>query len=327
MNKRGFLGLFGGALSSAALSGIPVAPFLKDEKKGVAEQDTPYEVEKITELLQREEYEDTRGHSKEEDTHGTARESFEGLSNSKHFIMEIVAQADRYERELSKVLDYATLITQSDPAGRNRMEYLQEMLTPKGVPEAAVAEIRKQVVGLGFEESRYDAARESGEKARGVLQIIPSTWADLSKEGESVYSLVDQTRVAGELFSQTYAYLHNTVGVELQAIETEFFHGDSEKFQRCFIAPVLINAYNAGMGTMAKLIQWFARTYGTEERTVGLFGQEEILSDYDIFMAMAKKGKTENAVPLYKEDASAYTFKVYGAAMCLLRHQGEEQSA
>ncbi len=108
---------------------------------------------------------------------------------------------------------------------------------------------------------------------------------------------------------------------ELLAIQTEFFHGDTEAFERSFLAPVLINSYNAGMGTIAKLVSWFALTYGTQDKTVGLFGQEEILSGHDVFAAMAKMAEKEEAVPLYGSDASAYTFKVYGAALCLLSRE------
>lgn len=309
MNRRGFLGLFSGALTSAAIGGPVVLQALRKEES--EQSNVGYDKDDLNELINEEE----------------EIKSFEGISNSKFFITQIVAESDRYDRELPVVLEYAQAITAKDPEGRSRMEYLHEMLDAEGVPDAAMVEIKKQIVGLGFEESRYDAERESGEKARGILQIIPSTWDDLSTEGESVLSLVDQTRVAGELLSQTYEHLQNTVKDELQAIEAEFFHGDSEEFEKCFLAPVLINAYNAGMGNMAKLIGWFARTYGTQEKTIGLFGQDQKLSGYDVFTAMAKQGLVDEPVGGYKKDASAYTFKVYGAALCLLRHPASKEIA
>jgi hypothetical protein len=312
MGRRKFLGLFSGALSAAALGGTAGLALIKkegEESAQLAENvDVPYDPEALENLM------------REEDRIA----SLEGTSNSKFFITEVVAQADRYERELPVVLQFAQEITVKDPEGRSRMDYVQQMLHADGVPEAVLKEIKKQMVGLAFEESRYDAERESGEHARGILQIIPSTWEDLSKEGENALSLVDQTRVAGELLSQTYAHLQTAVGDELQAIEAEFFHGDTEAFEKCFMAPVLINAYNAGMGTMAKLIYWFARTH---EQAVGIFDQEKQLSGYDVFMAMAKKGKADEPVPAYKEDASAYTLKVYGAALCLLSHPSQVTQA
>lgn len=306
MSRRKFMGMASAALTDLAISGTVATALLKEKQK---ETVANYDSKGLGELLQQEE----------------RVRSFEGISNSKFFITKIVEEADRYDRELPIVLKFAKELTVRDPEGRSRMEYLQEMLYAEGVPEVAMAEIKKQIVGLGFEESRYDAERVSGEQAQGVLQIIPSTWKDLSKEGESVVSLIDQTRVAGELLSQTYKHLQSTVKDELQAIEAEFFHGDSKAFEKCFLAPVLLNSYNAGMGNMANLIEWFARTYGTEEQTVGLFGQEQKLSGYDVFMAMAKQGKTEGSVKAYKEDASDYVFKVYGAALCLLRHPTESE--
>jgi hypothetical protein len=319
MGRRRFLGLFSGALTTAALGGTAGLSLLKEKPNEGAQnaerspQDTEarYDADDIEQLLESEE--------------PTA--SFEGITNSKLFITEIVAEADRYERELPVVLEFAKQATAKDPEGRSRMDYVQEMLHAQGVPETAMAEIRKQMVGLAFEESRYDATRESGEHAKGILQIIPSTWNDLSNQGENVLSLVDQTRVAGELFAQTYAHLQNTVGDELMAIEAEFFHGDTDAFEQCFLAPVLINAYNAGMGTMAKLISWFARRHGSQEGTIGLLGQDKKLSGYDVFMAMAKQGEAEVPVRAYREDASAYTFKVYGAALCLLRHPAAQTAA
>jgi hypothetical protein len=317
MGRRRFLGLFSGALTTAAIGGTAGLSLLKEkpdesENKEVPPKDIDarYDADDIEDLLQSEER--------------TA--SFEGVTNSKLFITEIVSEADRYDRELPVVLKFAKVATTKDPEGRSRMDYVREMLHAEGVPETAMAEIKKQMVGLAFEESRYDASRESEENAKGTLQIVPSTWEDLSNEGESVLSLVDQTRVAGELFAQTYAHLQNTVGDELMAIEAEFFHGDSDAFEQCFLAPVLINSYNAGMGTMAKLISWFARRHGSQEESIGLLGQDKKLSGYDVFMAMAKRGEAEVPVRAYREDASAYTFKVYGAALCLLRHPAEDEA-
>jgi len=319
LTRRGFLPLFGSALAAAILKDIPGEVLSQRGESGVSE----YDARELSKLILDQEQTDAPYDAdglnqiiKEESPHRT----FEGVSNSRFFITQMVTEADRYERELPKVLQFAKALTVRDPEGRSRMEYLQEMLEAEGVPPFALKEIRKQVVGLAFEESRYDAERESSESAQGILQIIPSTWESLSREGESVLSLVDQTRVAGELLSQSYMHLLNTVGDELLAIEAEFFDSDSEAFEQYFLAPVLINSYNAGMGTMAKLIAWFARSYGTQEKTVGVFGQDKILSGYDVFMAMAKMGDAEDAVKAYKDDASAYTFKVYGAAMCLLRH-------
>jgi hypothetical protein len=302
MSRRSALGLFGGALSAAALGGVPAISMIKS-REDVYESDEPIEDRMLRELLEEEEI-----------------VSREGLSNSVYFNDTVEAYAENYEKELSSVLKFGLQPTVHDPEGRNRIEYVYSMLHAENIPERVMEELKRLIIGLCFEESRYDAARESAEGAKGIFQIIPTTWNELGREDENIYSLVDQTRVASELFSQTYTYLNTMIGDELRMIREVYFTGNQRLFERYFITPVLINAYNAGMGNMGKLVHWFAHTYAQNGVPENFFGEVETLSGYDVFFALSRGGLINNPVALYKEDASRYTFKVYGATSCLLRH-------
>ena len=202
------------------------------------------------------------------------------------------------------------------PQISNRLEVLDTIrshFTLRRIPEPMAGYLEDLVVGMAIEESRLDEDAKSGAGAFGVLQLMPQTWDELAKEGESSDDLIDQVKVAARLLEQSYRHIENTCRQELDIICDVFFDGDYNTFQREFYTPLLINSYNAGMGSMATLVQWFVVKFQTPEDTVDLFEQSEVLTGYDVFLALAHGSTQEGVVAWYKEDASTYTTKIYGA--------------
>lgn len=304
-SRRRFLaGAASSTLSTVALGGVARVALEKEEVEPV------YDDPGIDDLIV-------------QDQASEPAHSFEGVTNSKNFISQTVKLSEVYERELPKVIEFIKQATRKDPEGRNRMDYLREMFHADGVPEVAMQELKKQIVGLAFEESRFDSDRVSSAKARGILQIIQSTWDEHAKDGEEIRSLVDQTRVAGELLSQTYRHLIHEAGEEMEAIKKEYFDDDEEQFERYFLAPVLINSYNAGMGNMDNLVRWFTYQYPKKKQTIGIFDNKKMVSGQDVFLAMIEKYTESHPNSSYKKHACEYTLKVYAAALCLLRQDPE----
>lgn len=301
-SRRRFLKLLGGGLGSAALGVVA----LDHIESGSSSEDAKNTVDAPTApaLVQQE----------KKEAAPTAPETF---SDSHYFNMALAAYAQEYGKEIPAVLAFAQKITKGDERQRSRVAYLQEMLTVPNVPEEIERELSKLIPGLGFVESRYDASEVSGEGARGILQILPATWQELGNPDEDILSLADQTRVAGEVFSRSYAYIARECENELSVIRSEFFNGEESDFLRFFMTPVLLNAYNAGMGSMKQLIRWFVRCYGSEAQIVGALNQAEGLSGYDVFYAMTRRGLSDAPVSAYKKYASEYAVRIYGARQCL----------
>lgn len=328
MSRRGFL--FNGgsaALGAVALGSVPIVKTIYDRNDipsgsipgqveehskdvvGMAEENSAPEVPEESGVASEGTQEIIEGSEVVEET--------EVFSESKYFNGVVRRYAVEYESELDFVLEYAQKITKGDPEERTRIEYISQMLQSPGVPSVVMQELRRLVAGLCFAESRFDAARISEVGARGMFQIMPATWKRYDAPEEKALALVEQTEVAGEYFSRAYQSLKRHCRNELDAIKIEFFEGNTSEFEKYFLTPLLINAYNAGDGTMVDLVKWFSRSYGSQEESTGIYTSGEALSKYDVFFALADKGNTEKAVKQYRKHAGAYALKVYGATKCL----------
>jgi phosphoenolpyruvate synthase/pyruvate phosphate dikinase len=178
---------------------------------------------------------------------------------------------------------------------------------------------------IGFAESRYkDALSEVG--AFGVMQLMPGTWEELSKEGEDITDVVVQVKVAARLMEQAYQHVINACSEELAMIEENFFGGDTKAFQIEFFTPLCINCYNAGMGSMETLVTEFAKLCPAPTDTVMLFEQSEILTGYDVFIGMAHTGNLRGWADWYKNVAANYTCKVYGAHKAVAEYFAQQKN-
>jgi hypothetical protein len=305
MGRRGFLGFLSGAASSVALSGIPALSLLGREEK--EEEVAPVIVtpgsviEDQIELL----------------------ESFPG-SNSRYFQEEVLRYAEWYKKDIDIVLSRALKVAEGDAAGRTMFDYLQEELVVEGIPAAITAELKKYIVGLCNEESRFNPESVSSEGAVSYLQIVPATWEEHAEEEDDIKKLVDQVEAAKSKFSQIYAHYRHTCKDELDAIKAEYFFNDEYLFEAQFLVPFIINAYNAGQGRMEKVLKWFVHAHPMQEKTAGILSDEETISGYDVFFAMAKEAYKTGAVEGYKDKASAYVPKIYGATNMLENYRSEQ---
>lgn len=313
MNRRHFLrGFFSTALTGAAGLGTFELSKHKSEIRGTSEEELlpPLDSLKLGELsASQESSTDTEPRESQEES--------ETLSESKYFMQAVAEFADRYNRDVTQVLEYASKVTVNDPKNRSRIEYVQEELSIEGIPEIIAHELQKYIVGLCDVESSFNAAKKSPDGAQGPLQFMPATWKEHSADAENILSLVAQIDAAQSKFKQIYTHLIHTCGVELDAIKAEFFFGDNEHFQKEFLTPVIINSFNAGQGTLANVLTWFVHRYPTQEKTKGIFNAEEVVSGYDVFFTMAAQAYKEEVNANYRDDARAYVPKVYGATKSL----------
>jgi len=235
-------------------------------------------------------------------------EQYDNLSNSGYFLHEVSLHTASFERDVDIALSKTDIITK-----------IQTEFTVPGIPSLVIRNsIEALMPALAYVESRFDTEAESHKKAFGVLQIMPETWDDLAKEGEDKNSLSDQIKVAARLIEQTYRHITQSCSKELAIIKQNYFTNDAELFYQCFMSPVLMNAYNAGMGSLSRLIMQFAETYPTPASSVELFEQSEQLTGFDVFVGMSHTAYHQEWLEWYKQHATDYTAKIYSANQVLV---------
>ena len=197
----------------------------------------------------------------------------------------------------------------------NRMEYAREKIVFRtqeqagrpAVPETVQAAFREIIPGLFAQESKFNAGLVSATGAVGLAQIMPATWEEYRGTQEVSLSMIEQVAVAGELVSDNYHYITHFGGEALSGLQSQF--NSAEEFQRDFIVPLMINAYNAGGPLMGQLVAAFAAEIPVEERTTGK----------DLFLQFADwaKENNEGVFEMYGEHAREYTARVYANAQML----------
>ena len=236
---------------------------------------------------------------------GEVNELMYAESNSSYFDGDAAGYKPQFETDMPVVLD--------------RMEVLATIVNHFYLPNIASPALREEleslIVGIAIEESRLDTdALNTKTKAFSCLQIVPKTWDDLVRPGESKDSLIDVIKVSARLMEQSYQHITSTCRAELDQIKTVFFAGDTNQFELDFLAPLIANSYNAGMGSLASLVKWFAQNFTTRESTLALLEEADILTGRDVFLGMTKQAFIQgDVVTWYKEQAASYTPKVYAA--------------
>jgi len=236
-------------------------------------------------------------------------------SNSVWFNDQVSSFLPQFEIDMPIVLERADVI-----------KIIKEKFVVEGIDRPDLrSSVEDLFIGIAIAESRLDESAVSSLGAFKWLQLMPTTWDSLALESESKDSLEDNIAVAVRLVEQEYRYLIQTCSVELAHIQKVFFNNDTASFEEYFFTPLLMNAYNAGMGNIGNILKWFVKNFSTPESTIEAIGQSEVLTDFDVFYLFTNKGYsehididapvTEDTPPArnYRQDASTYVAKAYAA--------------
>ena len=240
-------------------------------------------------------------------------------SNSVWFNDQVSSFLPQFEIDMPIVLEREDVI-----------KIIKEKFIASGIDRPNLrSSVEDLFIGIAIAESRLDESAVSSQGAFRWLQLMPTTWDDLAKEGESKDSLEDNIAVAVRLLEQEYRYLTQTCFVELAHIQKEFFNNNATAFEKYFFTPLLVNAYNAGMGTIGNILKWFVKNFPNPESTIEAIGQSEVMTGFDVFYLFTNKGYSEHIdidVPVtddtppsrnYRQEASTYVAKAYAAWIAL----------
>lgn len=228
-------------------------------------------------------------------------------TDSGHFYAERDQFAAAYVSELQIMENPEKLLT-----------LLNEHFDISAIPDHTLRqEIVDHLYGLVLVESRYDETRVSEVGAFGLMQLMPETWSTLSLPDEDPTNVIDQIKVAARLVVQSYEYISDQCQNELDVITINHFNDDEQAMLKHFFGPVLIGAYNSGMGNLEKIIKNFVLLYPTTDELIDMFDGVDIPTGYDVYFGMTKAAMFEEWRPAYKKHGSEYTSKVYGATLAM----------
>jgi hypothetical protein len=234
-----------------------------------------------------------------------------------------------FENKVALALHYAGQSAVGDTRGRTVLEVLEEDVTLTGLPEPIRTWMKEQIIGIAAEESRFDPEKTSPADAKGVLQTMPDTEDGYRKkhklESLDPKNLIEQVKVAQMHIESTHEYFERNLRAELQYIEKTFFGNDTPSFEKYFLIPLMINAYNAGQARMGEVVRWFVSQCTDIESVLALGFESNFPQGYDVFYAMTQRCADQKGVRRYGDDARAYVEKVmaWTAAIATRRNDSE----
>ncbi len=230
-----------------------------------------------------------------------------------------------YNSYIERVLDYGSKnVLGLENLTISRIAYAKQVFSqpsqlgnqePINLPAGIRKRLSQISYGIAGIESSFDNSQISPAKARGVWQILPSTFNLICKKLgiEADYSnLITTTAVANRYCEEAYDYLIRHCEAEFELIRTEFGLSKQD-LENYFIFPCIVNAYNAGKGRLKNVIHWFAKTYTKDKlnQTVGTYPKGY---GYDLFGQMTRLCYEEKAVYGYSRQSWEYFLRAYAMA-------------
>jgi|GEM_PF-5405105 len=197
--------------------------------------------------------------------------------------------------------------------GQTKLEYLQDHLeiVNEAMPETLRAAVRTLALGIPGEETRFKPDVVSPVGATTTFQFMHATWEGLGyppfetfPNGEPPYELTVEAfgRYLGVIYNEL---MNEETSASLERVTALF--SSEEAFHEQFLAVVIVNAYNAGPGTMRAAINAFV-----ESDEFRLLESDVEVAGYDVFYTLSRYAhqNNEGALAYYKDDAMNYPTKV-----------------
>lgn len=217
---------------------------------------------------------------------------------------------------------------------RTRAEYLQEeILFHNRIPRVVQEELKRLVVGLAAQESRFNAGLpKNSATAWGIMQLTDDVREEHGHDPDVKLSFRQEVEVAGKHFSNIYTRVRHWMQHSIERdSEGNYITKDSyerlrklfsagqtgeEAWQKYFLVPCMINAYNAGSWTIGACLHEFVAAH-TDEELKAIAGEHPGYDLFQTFTHFAKANTANQYTEMYGEDAQAYTVSIVGCTKAL----------
>lgn len=242
---------------------------------------------------------------------------------------------------LSQMVQYFGMNNEKSVRGdakkRNRAEYLkQELQLHNKLPQIVQDAVRHYIIGLAAKESGFDAGlSKNSATAEGVMQLIDTVRVEHGHPADMKLSFIQEVDVAGKHFSNIYSRVRHWMKNEiikneegknetharpetyatLRGLFPEGRQGDAV-WQKFFLVPCMVNAYNAGSWTIGACLHEFVSEHSVDELTAFL-GEPPGFDLFEAFTRFARTCDTNQYTQQYGEDAESYFVSIAAASEVL----------
>ncbi len=194
----------------------------------------------------------------------------------------------------------------------SRIEYVRQHLEfhhPR-MSDTVKSELRQLLPALCAKESKFNDDLVSDAGARGISQFMPSTWngLKLGEYGER-QPLATQVVAMGKHCDNIYSEFMTHEVEEALDLHIEPLFPSREAFERDFLVPCMINAYNPGAGTLRTALREFLKVTDTSD----FIEKYHTNIGKDVFFAMNRFALESDTGLLaeYKERSAEYVSYIY----------------
>lgn len=203
--------------------------------------------------------------------------------------------------------------------GERKIDFVRRrVMEGVSLPDGMKRELVRLIPGLAAQESRYNDASVSEVGARGTFQFMPDTWRELGYSQADFAAFGKQVEGVGRYFVRMYQFITASATESLVAAKREYFGNDEAAFEKFFLTPILVNAYNAGPARLVVVVNRFLERYPNKQALEALIGGHSQGFGYDAYIAMARETSGHDdrrrKVPGYGEDSSEYVPRIYALA-------------
>jgi len=241
-----------------------------------------------------------------------------------------------------------------DKENRTRAEYLQQEITfHNRLPQTVQDELRKFIVGLAAQESRFNAGLPKNAKtAEGIMQLtddvrvehlftkdVQSTNPDKNiRQREDAATKVklaslklpftQEVDIAGKHFSNIYTRVRYWMKHEMTDDESVIDRPDTyiqlrslfpegaagdHLWQKYFLTPCMVTAYNTGSRRVGACLHEFITAH-TQEELKEITGVNPGYDLFNLFTHFAQESDRSNITRGFDTDAQAYFVSIAGVS-------------
>ena len=180
------------------------------------------------------------------------------------------------------------------------------VFTHKHLSSVAQDELRSLLVSLCAKESFLRDGSTSDANAVGLIQMKPSTWkALMGSEYGTHQSVPKQVEAIGKQFDQIYSELMDDGGDSAFDVVRCMFV-DVTSFEKHFLVPCMINAYNVGATRMREIVKSFLVFAETSTKYLS---PNVTVNGKDLFKEVITYAPTCDAQ--FGSDSAGYTGYIY----------------